>query len=107
MEINEGTFSPIASLSGQTDPVTVALSGRADAVLVTVSVSPDRPTWFRAGTLKQYALVGDSRAVILSRRVDLRGHLIEIFPVNTCELVFYPVNWLEIYSISLKARSIL
>jgi hypothetical protein len=101
-----GNWTTVLTLSGQSAPVSVALSSPGDYCLIRVVPSPLRPEWRRAGWVKQYATIDGDRTLLATNSIELGGELMEIFPLPTSEIVFYPVQWLVNWSITIKIQEI-
>lgn len=103
----DGNWLTVLSLSGQSAPVSVALSVPADYCIARVFPTTPKPEWRRAGWLKQYAAIDGDRTLLITNTIELGGELTAIFPLPASEILFYPVQWLVNYSILIKIREML
>lgn len=104
MMIDESDWVTVFSASGQSALVTVPLSVPADLALVRVTLSTPRPEWRRAGWVKQYAVIDNTRYLLVDNAIELDGELTVLYPATSSEIIFSPVQWLDNWSISIKIR---
>ena len=84
---------------------TVDLNYRADALLVDVRLEDFRETWQRAGELMQlWDTEGESYQTAYGVIRLQQKTVVEISPLSTSKLVFRPVEWLQNWTIEIKAR---
>jgi hypothetical protein len=99
-----GNWTTVLTLSGQSAPVSVVLSSPADYCIALVAPTTPKPEWRRAGWLKQYAAIDGDRTLLLTNSIELGGEITQVFPLPQSEILFYPVQWLVSYSITIKIR---